>query len=222
MDQRFEKFCKRIGVSTVDWLFPPVCAGCDSEGTWLCDTCRTVARSGGIQRIVVGKQKCVVTSLTTYAVAPIKTALWRFKYQSVRAYGGVFTDALIDILPKHYYNSRVLVPIPLSPWRLRWRGYNQADVFARACALRRGVNVCAGLVRVRATRPQVTTKDKSQRAENVKGVFALGPHASELRGKKVLIVDDVVTTGATLAEAAKVLRKAHPATIEALTIARDA
>lgn len=222
MDQRFEKFCKRIGTSTIDWLFPPVCAGCDSEGTWLCDTCRTVAQSSGIQRIVVGKQKCVVTSLTTYAVAPVKTALWRFKYQSIRAYGDVLTAALVDTLPKHYFDNRVLVPIPLLPWRLRWRGYNQAALFAGACALRRGVSVCEGLVRIRGARPQVTTKDKAQRAENVTGVFALGPLESELRGKKVLIVDDVVTTGATLAEAAKVLRKAHPATIEALTIARDA
>lgn len=222
MDQRLDKSSRRIASWCIDLLFPPVCAGCDVEGTWLCDVCRTVARSSGIQRIVVGKQKIVVTSLATYALPPVQTALWRFKYQSVRAYGDVFADTLIDILPKNYCDTRVLVPVPLSPWRLRWRGYNQADVFARACAQRRRVGVCDGLVRVRATRPQVTTQDKAQRAENVKGVFALGPRAPELRGKNILIVDDVVTTGATLAEAAQVLRKAHPATIEALTIARDA
>jgi len=221
MDQKLEKSYKRIFPRCIEWLFPSLCAGCEREGTWLCGACAVSAQSPGIQRIVVGKQKIVVTSLATYAVAPVKTALWRFKYQSIRAYGDVLTDVLIGNLPKNYCNDRVLVPIPLSPWRLRWRGYNQAQLFAHACGTHRGAEVYEGLIRVHRARPQVTTTDKLQRIENVKGVFALSHDSSTLHGRHICIVDDVVTTGATIAEAARILSRARPASITALTIARD-
>ena len=115
----------------------------------------------------------------------------------------------------------LLVPVPLSAVRLRERGYNQAWELARRLAPALSCDADATLLlRVRDT-PHQLTLEPAQRAANVRGVFALEPRRlAEVRGRDVGVVDDVMTTGATAAEAARVLLRAGAARVSLWVVAR--
>lgn len=113
----------------------------------------------------------------------------------------------------------VIVPVPLHRERLRWRGFNQAVPLARAlgAAGDRPVDPFA-LVRSRATPPQVGL-DAGSRRRNVRGAFVVRS-ADRIRGRRVLLVDDVMTTGATIDACARALRAAGARQVDALVLAR--
>jgi ComF family protein len=113
--------------------------------------------------------------------------------------------------------DRVL-PMPLSSQRLAERGFNQALLLARALSPRKAESDL--LLRVKHT-PTQTALDREQRAANVKGAFAMQPmRAGEVRGKRLVLVDDVMTSGASLFSAAATLRHAGAASVTALVLAR--
>ena len=114
-----------------------------------------------------------------------------------------------------------LLPVPLSPERLRERGYNQSHELAKALARRRGLRCEPGLLlRVRHNTPQASLKLET-RAANVEGVFAVEPlSADRLRGCSVALLDDVMTSGATLFELAHVLLQAGVMSVQAWVVAR--
>jgi ComF family protein len=112
----------------------------------------------------------------------------------------------------------VVVPMPLSRQRLAERGFNQALLLARALSPEK--TRADLLLRVRHTAAQ-TTLDRKDRLDNVKGAFAVDPLlASKVRGRRVVLVDDVMTSGASLFTAAQALRQAGAARITALLMAR--
>lgn len=111
-----------------------------------------------------------------------------------------------------------IVPVPLHLRRRFWRGYNQADVIARRLASLSGRKVIHPLLRVRDTISQTRMTSQKARAENVRGAFRLiWPRA--LRDRHVVLVDDVMTSGATLREVARTLQPAGPASIRAVIVA---
>jgi ComF family protein len=112
----------------------------------------------------------------------------------------------------------VVLPMPLSPKRLAERGFNQALLLARALSPRK--TDAALLLRVRHTRAQ-TALDRKERSANVQGAFAVDPlRAGELRGKRVVLVDDVMTSGASLFSAAASVRQAGAKSVSAVVLAR--
>jgi ComF family protein len=112
-----------------------------------------------------------------------------------------------------------LVPVPLHPARLAERGFNQAEVLAAPCAARWRLPVLGrALVRARATLPQ-TDLDAEARRANVRDAFRV-PRPSGVRDRRLLLVDDVLTTGATVGAAARALREAGAAAVGVLTLAR--
>lgn len=114
----------------------------------------------------------------------------------------------------------VLVPVPLHPWRAFERGYDQAALLAQAAARRRGWPVARALVRTRATAVQGAVDAPGRRA-NVHGAFALDPWAARaLEGRVPWLVDDVVTSGATAAEAARTLRRGGARCVGLVCVAR--
>jgi ComF family protein len=134
--------------------------------------------------------------------------------------GRLLADTAPAILPAPPADwAEGLVPVPLHPARLAERGFNQAKLLAGPCGTRWGVPVLArALVRTRATRPQ-TDLDAEARRANVRDAFAVRRPA-DVRGRRLLLMDDVLTTGATVGAAARALRAAGAAAVGVLALAR--
>lgn len=115
--------------------------------------------------------------------------------------------------------STLLCPIPLHTTRKRWRGFNQAEVLCQSLSAELGLPTADVLHRNKITQTQKDLK-KDKRLKNVSDAFKLKPGA-DVRGKNLILIDDVTTTGATLQEAAKVLKRNGAAKVMCLTVARD-
>lgn len=149
--------------------------------------------------------------------SPVSDAIYAFKYQNRRIYGEVFGQELTEKYGRFLKQRRItlIVPIPLHKKRLRRRGYNQAELVARVLSERTGIPMDAdALVRVKATCPQKTLSGRERR-ENIQGAFVA---RKRIRCRNVALIDDIYTTGSTLDEAAKALRKAGAEKVYFLTI----
>jgi ComF family protein len=148
----------------------------------------------------------------------LRQAIHRFKYERLAAMADPFGDMLADYWRAEQLAADWLIPVPLHPSRERDRGYNQSELLARQLARRVNVPVSShGLRRIRATAVQMTL-NAAQRRENVAGAFECGEQ--RVRGKRVVIVDDVGTTGATLEACAQAVLQAGAASVMGLTLAR--
>ena len=156
-------------------------------------------------------------SLYPYA-SPLREAITLFKYQKRYALAGALGDLLIKALPPEL-EVDLIMPVPLHPVRLRTREFNQSLLLAEALSRRLETPLSyTNLIRVRDNVAQ-TSLPRSARLANLRRAFALRmPQA--LRTRRVLIVDDVYTTGTTLNECAKVLRRAGASDVYGLTLAR--
>jgi len=138
-----------------------------------------------------------------------------FKYCRVKTMAGPLVELLASALPRHELLDCV-VPVPLH-WRRRWeRGFNQAELLARGIARKWHIPVVRALRRVRHT-PTQTSLSNTARRKNVTAAFAC---RRPLEGQRVLLVDDVLTTGATAAVCAAALRRSGAARVVLLTAAR--
>lgn len=218
-----------------DLFFPPRCVGCGREGRFLCSSC--VDRTPGIptpwcprcgQHLMAGAncQSCATYPLSlegirsAYAYAPpLIEAITQFKYHGVRAMGVEMGELLGRFLTLHPLPVDMIVPVPLHPSRRRERGYNQAELLCVALGRRLVLPVAPeALRRVRNTLPQARMDSTEERRLNVAGAFAPGEEPVE--GKRVLLVDDVCTTGATLGACGDALNAAGAAAVWGLTLAR--
>lgn len=144
-----------------------------------------------------------------------------FKYDEALWLAGDLAELLEACWNTHFQDRRCdgVVPVPLHPARRRARGYNQAALLAEALARRIGRPVLPGaLHRMRATETQ-THLTARERLHNVSGAFESGPRR-RLEGRRILLVDDVMTTGATVSECAKALKKGGAAEVLVVTLAR--
>jgi ComF family protein len=140
-----------------------------------------------------------------------------FKYGKVETLARPLADFLVRALPLEE-SFDIVLAMPIH-WRKRWeRGFNQAELLARPIAKRYGIGLSRNLKRSRYTKPQAGLSE-TERRTNLKGSF-LVQRPAEISGKRVLLVDDVFTTGATLRTAAEALKKAGARRVSALTLAR--
>jgi ComF family protein len=153
-----------------------------------------------------------------YYATPLREAIHALKYSLVRVLAEPLGALLATTLAQCSLPVNVVVPVPLHRSRQRYRGFNQADLLARALGQRAGLPVVADcLARCRATRSQVGL-NASERRANVQDAFVCA--GARLRGARVLLLDDVLTTGATLESAAQALLNGGAAGVWALTLAR--
>jgi len=147
---------------------------------------------------------------------PVVKALQRMKYEGYFGLAGELADLMAQAWPRWQHPVDLVVPIPLHPDRLRERGYNQSELLVRALHQELGWHIeTDALERTRKTRPQIGL-NKDERQENVKSAFR--GDRTRFRGKHVLLVDDVCTTGATLAAAAEALHSAGAGSISAFCL----
>ncbi len=220
---------------SVDLLFPPYCAGCRRPGTRWCATCQaavqllpeTVCPSCGQSVPQVG-ERCAACRLhppafdvlRSWAVfaSPLQEALHTLKYRRNLGVGEALARQMAPFVRNLGWQTEVFIPIPLSDVRLKERGYNQVGLVARPLAWLLGWRYQPqALTRIRATRSQVGLS-VAERRSNVRDAFQARP--SLVQGRRVTLIDDVATTGATLDAAAQALRRAGAAEVRAITIAR--
>jgi ComF family protein len=146
---------------------------------------------------------------------PVDAALKAFKFHGRLAYAPAFADVMSGELV-HLRHVDALLPVPLHRWRHAARGFNQAFELARLLARRSGLPLVTVTRRVRRTRPQ-TGLSAAERRRNLRGAFAL---IRPLPCRHPLIVDDVMTTGETCSQLARVLLAAHAEDVSVLTAAR--
>ncbi len=191
---------------------PPCCAHC---GAPLPSTRVAEAHGGRCRACTVGLGVIAAARSVGPFEGTLADIVHALKYghrpSVARAFGPLLRHAAADLLAE----VDLVVPVPLHPRRERERGFNQAELLARAI----GLPVCLALARPVCTAPQVSA-DGHARWTNVRGAFAPGPDIGRVTGRTVALVDDVLTTGATLSEAAEALRHAAPARVVAVTVAR--
>ena len=152
---------------------------------------------------------------------PLRRVIQKFKYGRKVSLGKPL-GCLLARSSKEFVNAsrpQIIVPVPLHPKRLRWRGFNQSVLLARQVSRASRVPMDPFLLqRRRATAPQ-TQLAEGERRRNMRGAFALGPDKS-VRGKIVLLLDDVYTSGATVDECSRVLNRGGAKAVYVLTLAR--
>jgi ComF family protein len=144
------------------------------------------------------------------------------KYNRRRTLGGVLAEKMRECIEKHIAvpDIDIITPVPLHWKKINDRGFNQAQIFAEHLAQTLHIGCSAGnLIRVRKTRSQFSLK-KEQRPDNVHGAFSCR-NSAEFQGKKILLIDDIFTTGATANECARILKNAGAARVIALSLARS-
>lgn len=209
----------------LDFIFPKRCLGCGKIGRYFCDTC-----SKAIQIIADNEKICPMcgrlaldgithpgcktpygldglTSFFHYE-GIIQKAIKAIKYRFISDLASEF----ISLVPTNQIPQGVLIPIPLHPSRLRFRGFNQAEELGKFFGLPMRTDL---ITRTKKTVPQVEMSDKKQRLENMKNVFV-----AEGKVDSVLLFDDVFTTGATMRAATMVLKRAGAKTVWGMTMAR--
>lgn len=151
-------------------------------------------------------------------IPPLQDAICLFKYRGKVALAQPLADLMIAALPDHL-NIDLVMPVPLHPSRLRSREFNQSLLLADRIARHLNRPVCpANLLRITATEPQ-TTLSRRARLRNLRKAFAVR-HPHVISGQRLLLIDDVFTTGTTVNECAKTLKKAGAASVTVLTLAR--
>jgi ComF family protein len=178
-----------------------------------CSRCLAATPSYGRARA------CAVYDAADRADHPLKAALQRYKYNPDVSLARPLGRLLAARCPLPAGTYSVIMPVPLHLTRLRWRGFNQSQLLAWSLARRAGVPLDAfSLERVRPTRPQVEL-DHAARQQNVKHAFQV-QRPERVRGQRILLVDDVYTTGATADECSRELMRGGAAAVDVLTLAR--
>lgn len=198
-----------------DVLVPPRCAGCGGSGSWFCVACRDVSDpltriNGSVSLTAAGAHE-----------GPLRDAIHRLKYGNepgLAAELGALVASRIAADLARGIRLDAIVPLPLHRTRERQRGYDQARALAVVAAAMTGLPLRAALHRLRQGPTQVTLGQREREA-NIRGAFA--GIAGSLRGLHIALVDDVVTTGATLLDAAAAARACGARGVRGYAVALD-
>jgi ComF family protein len=249
VDNAVSGFIRRLAAGLLDLVFAPVCLGCDQPSRGeparrlICARCRTRLRPipppycprCGAPALRTGRAPGPVCSECEDWPAwlrwarsacllhpPADRLVHQLKYRGWRALAGPMAEAMAAVhLPVTPDEPPLpVVPVPTTRRRMRERGYNQAELLARAFAAYTGRTVLPALERVSASASQTTLQPAARRA-NVAGSFRVaGDLKAALRGRHLLLVDDVLTTGATTLECGATLVAAGARAVSVLTFAR--
>ena len=222
---------KRIAL---DLLFPQWCIGCGREGNYICDSCRqSLSRilspicprcgkpqSDGMLCPACDDENPGIDGIRSPFVfsGVIRQAVHELKYRNLRALAIPMAGLLHDYILDNPVPGEVLVPVPLHRKRLRERGYNQSALVAKQLGKLTGMPVIDDcLIRQHHTPPQARTTNIDERRQNVVDAFSCSN--GKLQGKKVILIDDVTTSGTTLNACAETLKKSGIASVWGLVMA---
>lgn len=225
----------------LDFIFPKRCVGCGTLGQYICASCRRSMRSVASNEAICPlcerpaidgathprcRTKYGLDGLTSFFHydGATKKAIKALKYRDVSDLASEFVSLIPSTHLTHIHATLGgqgvgIIPIPLHVARLRERGYNQAEVLGEFVAEALHVSMYTDILyRTRQTTPQVATKSRKERLRNMNDVFGVRP--SDIKGKSVILFDDVFTTGATTRAAANALKRSGVKRVWAVTMAR--
>jgi ComF family protein len=200
----------------LDLLFPPRCAHCGRVDTRFCEVCLAALQRLplAIRRTEQAPLKALVSSGLHTGV--LQSSVQAIKYYQTRRLAPLLAERLVRVVQEQTWTFDSVLPVPMHTRRLQERGYNQAEEISQALALQLGYpHIPSALQRVQATRSQVGLT-RPERLENVAGAFIGKPNL--LTGKRVLLVDDVRTTGATIATCGRAVLDAGADAVYGLTV----
>jgi len=193
-------------------LFPSSCVGCSIRGQILCTNCEQNLRQA--ERPTESN----ILALYDYRDPIVKKAIWELKYHKTPYLGARLGALLYDAMQEDIMGIQIfsqglpiyVVPVPISKDKKNTRGYNQSEIIARSFCNSAENNIFElknNIVSKKLnTIPQARLTNRSKRLQNIKGTFEV-KNGEEIKGKTVIIIDDVTTTGGTMLEMMKILKK---------------
>jgi competence protein ComFC len=239
-----------ISMKTGGFLFPPICIKCKNNAhgaglaAWLCSSCLSLLEKNHTvrtdhschlcsQNLLVKACDCGTPIDRPYEKMyslfdfddTLKTIVHEFKYGGFKRLAFHLGKTYASLVPASFFDGMDLITsVPLHFLRRIKRGYNQADYFALGIIAGSGLplKLHRGVIRRKRTTKTQTTLSREDRLKNVAGAFAISKKTQAfIRDKSVILVDDVVTTGATTAQCVAVLREAGANRVRILSLARD-
>jgi competence protein ComFC len=233
----------------LELFFPSFCLGCQKEGAFLCQDCIETLdiseyiyclcnkrpqrlgpeySAGKCSRCRDKKLSGLFFALPYQEKALTKKIIYQFKYEP---YLKGLSKTLANIIGRHlilikknseeFWVNAALIPIPMEIKKMKRRGYNQAQELASELSkITQAPMIIKNLIKIRKTISQTKLSAK-ERQENLTNAFAI-KNPDQIRGKKIFLIDDVYTTGATMGECARVLKDAGAKSVWGITIAREA
>lgn len=202
----------------LSFLFPPKCILCGKllsrEETDLCHHCRTHT-----EEFIKQKRNIPFVAHCTaiwYYKDTVRQSIQKYKFRNARSYADAYARLLaIKLLDEKH---DIITWVPISTARRFKRGYDQSQLLAKALTKELNIPAVGTLKKVRNTKPQSTLTEAAQRRANILGVYKV-KNKDAIAGKRILLLDDVVTTGATASECAKTLLTAGAAEVQLAAIA---
>lgn len=225
-ESEVKNWLSKIGKFLADLIFPVRCLGCHRAGKWLCERCYYQIKSHYPPfppRLKKSPFNRLIAPFS-YRDPLVKKLIKVYKYHFVQDISEILSRLLIEYLKPLFRNIEpqnfILIPVPLHKRRLRFRGFNQAELLAEHIAREFNLPFAKDiLIRRRNTTPQAQLKEKERR-QNIHEAFA-AVRDSSLKNKIIILLDDVLTSGATLEECARVLRRTcRPKAIWGVAVAR--
>jgi ComF family protein len=226
------------------FFFPSLCISCDnscsSNNPWLCAECLSRLRINHEERTPCprcGQDRRFTTCACEYAWDfpfekiysifsfddIVKKVAHAFKYDGLKSLAFFSGKEFGPLVPSDFWNSAdLMVPVPLHLLRKLGRGYNQAECFAAGilASENRSITLCANALRRKRHTKTQTALTRAQRLRNLSNAFCV-PRPALVRGKHIVLVDDIVTTGATTGQCSRALLDAGASTVRVLSLARD-
>ena len=206
---------------TLDFFFPPRCAFCgailEESGDGVCSACRKA-----LPRAAETERKCDFVRAYTapfYYEEPVRQGMLAYKFRNAPSRGKVFGRMIgEDLLRRGIDGFDLISWVPLSAKRHRRRGYDQARLLAEAAAEALGTTAVPLLRKARDVSPQSRLRTQEERRANISGCYVVRS-ADAVRGKRILLIDDIITTGSTLSECARMLLTAGAVSVRGAALA---
>lgn len=227
------KVLRDLITAGLDLIFPPHCVACGRSGAAWCSGCEAkvaylegpscrlcgaplVSSRRACASCLADPQPLIVRSAARYA-PPLTSAILAVKYRPLKDLAAGMADRLAQLYQREGWQADTVAPVPLSQERLKRRGFNQAELISRAVAAALGGEHRPELLKRTRRTPSQVGLSPAERAENVRLAFQA---SEQVRGRRVLLIDDLYTTGATLRACAKAALDVGALQVYGLTVAR--
>lgn len=205
-------------------LFPIECLGCHKEDTYLCDNCfNKISIYQSIEPFDHPlKYLNGIMTATDYHHNLIRAIIHHFKFRFIKELANPLAQLLIDFFEKIKIDlpEPIIIPVPLNKKRFLERGFNQAELIAKIFTEHFNYSLMTDLIERARNTPHQVGLNKKKRLTNVQGAFIIS-NPELIQNKNIILIDDVVTTGSTLEEIAKVLKDFGAQEVWGLTVAKD-